>query len=106
MLWEEQVPLLREGFHKKLLKKAYGEFSKGQKVYPDRERVFDSMRITSFDSVRVVIIGQDPYFNEHHRLGPEAHGLSFSVRHGIPVPPSLRNIFKEIQGSIYNGEQI
>lgn len=105
MLWEEQVPLLRQGFHKKLLQKAYGEFSKGQKVYPDRERVFDSMRITSFDSVRVVIIGQDPYFNEHHILGPEAHGLCFSVRSGIPVPPSLRNIFKEIQESIYNGEK-
>jgi uracil-DNA glycosylase len=105
MLWEEQVPLLREGYHKKLLQKAYGEYSNGQKVFPERERVFDSMRITSFDSVRVVIIGQDPYFNEHPKLGPEAHGLCFSVRHGIPVPPSLRNIFLEVRESIYNGEK-
>jgi uracil-DNA glycosylase len=53
--------------------------------------------------VRVVIIGQDPYINESGGV-PEAHGLCFSVREGIPVPPSLRNIFKEIQTSIYPGE--
>lgn len=63
------------------------------------------MRITAFDSLRVVIIGQDPYFNEHDGLGPEAHGLCFSVREGIPVPPSLRNIFLEIQNSVYHGEK-
>lgn len=105
MLWEEVVPLLREGYHKDLVNKAYGEFSQGKRVYPDRERVFDSMRITTFDSVRVVIIGQDPYFNEHPVLGPEAHGLSFSVKQGIPTPPSLKNIFLEIQESIYNEEK-
>jgi uracil-DNA glycosylase len=105
MLWEEQIPLMREGFHKELVKKAYGEASLGKKVYPFREFVFNSMRLTPFDSVRVVIIGQDPYFNEHAGLGPEAHGLCFSVRDGIPVPPSLQNIFKEISDSIYGGGQ-
>lgn len=105
MLWEEQVPLLREGYHKKLLQDAYGKFSQGKRVYPDRGNVFDSMRLTPFGAVRVVILGQDPYFNEHPAMGPEAHGLCFSVRQGIPVPPSLRNIFKEIQKSIYNGER-
>jgi uracil-DNA glycosylase len=104
MLWEEQVPLLKEGRHRELLDKAYIEQAKGKKVYPDRERVFDSMRLTNFDSVRVVIIGQDPYINEYKNLGPEAHGLCFSVREGIPAPPSLRNIFKEIERSLYNGE--
>jgi uracil-DNA glycosylase len=49
----------------------------------------------------VVILGQDPYFNEHHNVGPEAHGLCFSVREGVPVPPSLRNILKEINTSVY-----
>ncbi|MEE4241530.1 MAG: uracil-DNA glycosylase [Desulfopila sp.] len=101
MLWEEQVPLLRQGYHKELVEKAYSRFSKGKKVYPNRENVFDAMRLTSFESVKVVILGQDPYFNEHHLLGPEAHGLCFSVREGITPPPSLRNIFKEIQRSIY-----
>ncbi len=96
---------MREGYHKELIGKAFGELSQGKKVYPPRDMVFDSMRITSFDSLRVVLIGQDPYFNEHPQLGPEAHGLSFSVRDGIPTPPSLRNIFKEINDSVYNGEE-
>lgn len=103
MLWEEQVPLLRQGFHKTLVEKAYGEFSQGKRVYPERHNVFNAMRLTSFESAKVVIIGQDPYFNEHPDLGPEAHGLCFSVREGIPAPPSLKNIFKEIDSSIYGG---
>ncbi|MEJ2058154.1 MAG: uracil-DNA glycosylase, partial [Desulfofustis sp.] len=73
MLWEEQVDLLRKGRHRKLLTKAYGAATRGQKVYPPREHVFDAMRITPFSRVRVVIIGQDPYINEHPVLGPEAH---------------------------------
>jgi uracil-DNA glycosylase len=104
MLWEEQVDLLRQGVHKELVKQAYGPASKGRRVYPDRERVFDSMRVTSFSDVRVVIIGQDPYINEHPQLGPEAHGLCFSVKNGIPAPPSLKNIFKEIDDSLHGGQ--
>ena len=103
MLWEEQVPLLREGYHKELVRIAYEQQTGGKPVYPPREQVFNAMRITSFEDVRVVILGQDPYFNEHKGLGPEAHGLCFSVREGIPIPPSLQNIFKEIDRSIYNG---
>jgi uracil-DNA glycosylase len=105
MLWEEQVPLLQQGYHKSLVQKAYGEFSQGKKVYPKRENVFDSMRLTHFATTRVVIIGQDPYFNEHPIHGPEAHGLCFSVKEGIPAPPSLQNIFKEIKQSVYKGEK-
>ena len=104
MLWEEEVPLMREGYHKELVRKAYGESSGGKKVFPPREMVFNSMRLTTFDSIRVVILGQDPYFNEYPGLGPEAHGLCFSVRQGIPIPPSLRNIFNEINQSMYGGE--
>lgn len=100
MLWEEQVPMLQQGEHRVLVKKAYGELCGGKKVYPERVNVFNSMRLTTFDEVRVVILGQDPYFNEHS-LGPEAHGLCFSVKEGIPAPPSLQNIFKEIRRSIY-----
>jgi uracil-DNA glycosylase len=105
MLWEEQIPLMQEGYHKALVRKAYGEASGGKKVFPPREMVFNSMRLTAFTSLRVVIIGQDPYFNEHAGRGPEAHGLCFSVREGIPAPPSLQNIFKEINESIYGGEK-
>lgn len=103
-LWEENVPLLQSGFHKELIIKAYEETPKGIKVFPPRENVFDSMRLTSFASTRVVIIGQDPYFNEHPGKGPEAHGLCFSVKEGIPMPPSLRNILKEINDSVYKGQ--
>ena len=103
MLWEEQVELLRQGRHKELVRKAYGPEARGCKVYPPRERVFDAMRITTFSQVRVVIIGQDPYINEHPELGPEAHGLCFSVKEGIPAPPSLKNIFQEIDDSLHGG---
>ncbi len=103
MLWEEQVDLLRKGRHRELLAKAYGTASRGQRVYPPREHVFDAMRITPFARVRVVIIGQDPYINEHPVLGPEAHGLCFSVKEGIPAPPSLQNIFQEIDNSLHGG---
>ena len=103
MLWEEEVDLLKRGVHKELIVQAYGPASRGKRVYPPRERVFDAMRITPFDRVQVVIIGQDPYINEHPQLGPEAHGLCFSVKEGIPAPPSLKNIFQEIDNSLHDG---
>ena len=103
MLWEEEVELLSRGVHKELVIQAYGAASKGLKVYPPRERVFDAMRLTPFTQVKVVIIGQDPYINEHPQLGPEAHGLCFSVKERIPAPPSLKNIFQEIDNSLHGG---
>jgi uracil-DNA glycosylase len=106
MLWEEQVPLMRQGVHRELVRKAYGPASEGRPVYPLRQHVFDAFRETSLDSIKVVIIGQDPYFNAHPGKGPEAHGLCFSVRDGIPEPPSLRNILKEINDSIYQGRPV
>lgn len=105
-LWEESVPLMVKGVHKQLLEKAYSKQTATTAVYPARENVFAAMRMTSLDATKVVIIGQDPYFNSHPGKGPEAHGLCFSVRDGIPVPPSLRNILKEINSTVYNGEQI
>ena len=106
MLWEETVPLMRQGLHRQLLEKAFSAESAVQKVFPPREQVFYAMRLTSLEDMKVVILGQDPYFNEHKGLGAEAHGLCFSVRRGIPIPPSLRNIFKEINDSMYNGKQV
>lgn len=106
MLWEEQVPLMRQGFHKELVQKAYGSVATGRPVYPLREHVFDALRITNLKILQVVIIGQDPYFNEHPGKGPEAHGLCFSVKNGIPEPPSLRNILKEINDSVYQGKTV
>ncbi len=104
-LWEESVPMMVQGVHKELLEKAYSSQTARAAVYPARENVFAAMRMTSLEETKVVIIGQDPYFNAHPGKGPEAHGLCFSVKDGIPVPPSLRNILKEINSSVYNGEQ-
>lgn len=61
-------------------------------IYPEVDHVFNALHKTSFDDVKVVILGQDPY----HGPG-QAHGLCFSVPPGTPFPPSLRNIFKELQ---------
>lgn len=60
-------------------------------VYPDMHDIFNALRYTTYSDVRCVILGQDPY----HGAG-QAHGLSFSVRRGVQVPPSLRNIYQEI----------
>jgi uracil-DNA glycosylase len=106
MLWEENVPLMQQGFHKKLIELAYTSIDIHHKVYPARENVFSAMRQTSLAATRVVIIGQDPYFNEHPGKGPEAHGLCFSVKNGIPIPPSLRNILQEVNASVYQGRSV
>lgn len=66
--------------------------AKGARIYPPGPRIFSAFDATPFDAVKVVILGQDPY----HGPG-QAHGLCFSVLPGVPVPPSLDNIFKEIQ---------
>ncbi|MBO5749342.1 MAG: uracil-DNA glycosylase [Bacteroidaceae bacterium] len=64
---------------------------KSYRIYPPGSQIFNAFNLCPFDKVKVVIIGQDPY----HGPG-QAHGLCFSVNDGVPFPPSLRNIFKEI----------
>jgi len=71
------------------------EKTHGKEIYPPGPDIFNAFEHTPFDKVRVVILGQDPY----HGPG-QAHGLSFSVRPGVRVPPSLQNMFKEIEGSL------
>jgi len=71
------------------------EKSKGAVIYPKGSELFSAMDATRFEKVRVVILGQDPY----HGPG-QAHGLSFSVKPGVPPPPSLKNIFKELATDI------
>ena len=69
--------------------------SEGVTIYPDKSDIFNAFKYTPFDSVKVVIIGQDPY----HGPG-QAHGLCFSVKPNIPIPPSLQNIFKELHADL------
>lgn len=64
-------------------------------VYPPSNLIFNAFNLTPFDKVKVVILGQDPY----HNIG-QAHGLAFSVPDGIQIPPSLQNIFKELNSDI------
>ncbi len=64
----------------------------GRVIYPHDDEIFNAFSLTPFEDVRVVIIGQDPY----HGPG-QAHGLAFSVRKGVRIPPSLKNIYKEIE---------
>lgn len=78
--------LLRE-----FLRAEYAKYT----VYPKMENIFNALRYTSFADTKVVIIGQDPYHGEG-----QAHGLCFSVQKGIDPPPSLKNMFKELESDI------
>ncbi|MBW7981979.1 uracil-DNA glycosylase [Enterobacillus tribolii] len=71
------------------------ERASGKTIYPPQKDVFNAFRFTEFGDVKVVILGQDPYHGPN-----QAHGLSFSVRPGIPAPPSLVNMYKELQTDI------
>ena len=66
-----------------------------QHIYPPMHDIFNALRYTSYSDVKAVILGQDPY----HGAG-QAHGLCFSVRKGVPQPPSLQNIFKELNADL------
>lgn len=67
----------------------------GHEIYPPAEKIFTALELTPLSNVRLVILGQDPY----HGAG-QAHGLAFSVPQGVRLPPSLRNIYKELQRSL------
>ena len=67
----------------------------GKVIYPPRKDIFNAFNLTTPQNLKVVIIGQDPY----HGYG-QAHGLCFSVKKGVKIPPSLRNIFKELEDDI------
>ncbi len=71
------------------------EKQNGQVIYPPSNEIFAALDLTPFDKVKVVIIGQDPY----HGPG-QAHGLCFSVNKNIPIPPSLKNIYKELVSDV------
>lgn len=71
------------------------EINIGKTIYPPGQEIFRAFQLTPFDKVKVVILGQDPYHNPG-----EAMGLSFSVPKSVKIPPSLRNIYKEIQSDL------
>ena len=68
---------------------------KNKKIYPPRDDIFHALEISSYKDTKVVILGQDPYHGEG-----QAHGLSFSVKQGVEPPPSLKNMFKELENDL------
>ncbi len=69
-----------------------------RRIFPDMHDIFNAFKYTPYNNVKIVIIGQDPY----HGLG-QAHGLCFSVKKGVEAPPSLKNIYKEIDNELHVG---
>lgn len=82
-------------YFKELVEFIEREYRSGIQVYPPKNLVFNALNSTSYEAVKVVIVGQDPY----HGPG-QAHGLAFSVNDGVPLPPSLRNIYKELESDL------
>ncbi len=70
-------------------------YASGRTIYPKKSEIFNALNTTSFEEVKVVILGQDPY-----HAPQQAHGLSFSVNNNVPLPPSLQNIFQELKGDL------
>ena len=66
-----------------------------QKIHPDMYHIYEALELTPYEKVKVVILGQDPYHGVN-----QAHGLSFSVQPGVKIPPSLNNIYKELQSDL------
>ncbi len=93
--WDEVLKIVfeSEGF-KKFYHSVENEYNT-KTIFPPKDYIFNALKLTPYKNVKVVIVGQDPY----HGTG-EAHGLSFSVQKGIKVPPSLKNIYKELESDL------
>jgi uracil-DNA glycosylase len=90
--WDKILAPVFEGEGYKKLRTFLAEEYRTKNVYPDKYDIFNALKATDYDDVKVVILGQDPY----HGKG-QAHGMCFSVKPDVPAPPSLVNIFKEIK---------
>ncbi|WP_018624696.1 uracil-DNA glycosylase [Kangiella aquimarina] len=94
--WAEVLePVKKQTYFKELLSFIESERESGKTIYPPKEQVFAALSLTEFAQVKVVILGQDPYHGPN-----QANGLCFSVNPEQPLPPSLRNIYKELVSDI------
>ena len=89
------APEFEKPYFQELAAWLHAEKRAGKTIYPPGRQIFRAFELTPFDQVKVVILGQDPYHNPG-----QAEGLSFSVPHGVPAPPSLKNIYKEIESDL------
>ncbi|GIN86700.1 uracil-DNA glycosylase [Heyndrickxia sporothermodurans] len=98
ILKNDWAPLLegefKKPYYQHLRQTLLQEYQTGV-IYPDQDDIYNALHLTSFHETKAVIIGQDPY----HGPG-QAHGLSFSVKPGVRIPPSLKNIYKELQNDL------
>ncbi|MCE2570925.1 uracil-DNA glycosylase [Motilimonas eburnea] len=85
----------QQDYFQQILAFVMGERAQGKVIYPPQNEVFNAFKLTELADVKVVILGQDPYHGPN-----QAHGLCFSVRPGVKTPPSLVNIYKELQTDI------
>lgn len=93
--WDEILKYeYKKKYYKELLNYIESEYS-AKTVYPPKDKIFNAFKMTPFNKVKVVIIGQDPYHQPH-----QAEGLSFSVSNEVIKPPSLKNIFKELENDL------
>ena len=93
--WQELLePEFKKQYYLDLREFLKSEY-KNHTVYPGMYEIFSTLQQTSYNDVKVVIIGQDPYHGEG-----QAHGFSFSVKPGVDIPPSLKNIYKELQSEL------
>ncbi|GIO58761.1 uracil-DNA glycosylase [Paenibacillus cineris] len=93
--WDEQLKEETEKDYFQELRYKLAKEYKLHKVYPPKEDLFKALKLTPYEDTKVVILGQDPY----HGPG-QAHGLSFSVKPGVRIPPSLVNIYKELHSDL------
>lgn len=93
--WEELLkPEMEKEYYQRLRGFLINEY-KTKTIYPDMASIFNALHYTSYKDTKVVILGQDPYHGEG-----QAHGLAFSVNPGVRIPPSLRNIYKELNSDL------
>lgn len=95
MEWAEVFKKIKAQHDFSTLEEVLDDKYRNGKVFPPREEIYTAFELTSFENVRVVILGQDPYHGER-----QSHGLAFSVNEGIKIPPSLRNIYKELEDDL------
>jgi len=93
--WDELLKADFESDSYKQLRAFLANEYRTRTIYPDMHDIFNALKCTSYSDVKAVILGQDPY----HGRG-QAHGMCFSVKRGVPAPPSLVNIFKEIEDDL------
>ena len=95
MNWQEFIKQ-EEGkeYYKQILSFVY-EDEKKHTIYPSKDNIFNAFKLTPLENIKVLICGQDPYHGPN-----QAHGLAFSVQNGVAIPPSLKNIFKELKSDL------